>query len=201
MPSDEIHECSIHQRRRRPTGSNNNNQSGGGSAVGDSDGSWTSIHLNALDAIVSHNSLFTGAVFTGLSISPSSGSTNFCAASRQVQQDVVSFSAYALSAFLFSSLVALALKQAIRMGKPYSTHAVRIDRVMLRAGLMATAIGSIVGIGFLMLGLVNLVQVKLGRLGCGAAAAATAGAVVPLVTLVPAAMLIYSVVILHAFSH
>jgi hypothetical protein len=131
---------------------------------------------------------------------PSSGGSNFCAASNQVQQDVVSFSTYALSAFLFSSLVALSLKQAIRMGKPHSTNAVRVDRVLLRTGLMATAICSIIGVGFLMLALVNLVQTKLGRLGCGANATATASAVVPLVTLVPAAMLIYSVVILHAFS-
>lgn len=87
------------------------------------------------------------------------------------------------------------------MGKPHSTHSVRVDRVLLRAGLMATALGSIIGVGFLMLALVNLVQIKLGRLGCGAAATATTSAVVPLVTLVPAAMLIYSVVILHAFSH
>ncbi|KAF3333990.1 hypothetical protein FCM35_KLT01681 [Carex littledalei] len=201
MSSGEIHECSIHHRRRRPTSSNNNGQSGGGSAGGDGNESWTSIHLNALDGIVSHNSILTGAVFTGLSTSPSSGGSNFCAASNQVQKDVISFSTYALSVFLFSSLVALALKQAIRMGKPHSTHAVRVNRALLRAGLMATALGSIVGVGFLMLTLVNLVQIKLGRLGCGAAATATAGAVVPLVTLIPAAMLIYSVVILHAFSH
>lgn len=136
--------------------------------------------------------------YTGTS--PSSGGTNFCAASNQVQKDVISFSTYALSLFLFSSLVALALKQAVRLGKPHSTHAVRVDRVLLRAGLMAIALSSIIGVGFLMLVLVNLVQVKLGRLGCGAAATATAGAVIPLVTLVPAAMLIYTVVILHAFS-
>jgi hypothetical protein len=132
---------------------------------------------------------------------PSSGSSNFCAASNQVQQDVVSFSTYALSAFLFSGLVALALKQAFHMGKPHSTHAVRVDRVLLRVGLMATAIGSIIGVGFLMLVLVNLVQIRLGRLGCGANATATASAVIPLVTLVPAAMFIYCVVLLHAFSH
>jgi hypothetical protein len=47
-----------------------------------------------------------------------------------------------------------------------------------------------------MMALVNVVQVKLGRLGCGAAWAA----VVPLVTLVPAAMLIYIGIVFYAFT-
>ncbi|KAJ3676694.1 hypothetical protein LUZ60_004106 [Juncus effusus] len=197
--SYDIHECNVHNRHRR-TGDSTHSQSGGNNADDNDNANWTSVHLNALDAIVSHNSLFTGAVFTGFGTS-SSSSSNFCSATNQMQQDMISLNVYALTAFLFSSLVALALKQSIRMAKPRNEHAVRVDRSLLRAGLMATAVSSVCGVGFLMFGLINLVQIKLGRLGCGAGATATAGAIVPLVTFVPAAMLIYSIVVLHAFSH
>ncbi|KAI0512160.1 hypothetical protein KFK09_012798 [Dendrobium nobile] len=54
------------------------------------------------------------------------------------------------------------------------------------------------GCGFLMMALVNVVQIKLGRLGC--ASAATIGAIIPLVTLIPIAMLIYIGVIFYAFT-
>ncbi|RWW35563.1 hypothetical protein BHE74_00059552, partial [Ensete ventricosum] len=45
--------------------------------------------------------------------------------------------------------------------------------------------------------LVNVVQIKLGTLGCSGP---TLGAVVPLVTLIPAAMLIYSAIVFYAFT-
>jgi hypothetical protein len=54
---------------------------------------------------------------------------------------------------------------------------------------VVSAVGSVADCGFLMMALVNVVQVKLGRLGCGARGSAAWDVVVPLITLVPAALL------------
>ncbi|BAB93267.1 hypothetical protein [Oryza sativa Japonica Group] len=45
------------------------------------------------------------------------------------------------------------------------------------------------------------VRVKLVYIGCGAGNATAWGAVVPLFTLVPTAMLIYISIVLYAFTH
>ncbi|GAA0156072.1 hypothetical protein LIER_13648 [Lithospermum erythrorhizon] len=74
-----------------------------------------------------------------------------------------------------------------------------INRNALRVGYLVSAAGSVCGSVFLMLALVNVVQIKLGTLGCGSAQ--TYGAVVPLVTLVPAGLLIYVGFVLYAFTH
>lgn len=73
----------------------------------------------------------------------------------------------------------------------------KVNKGLLRAGIMASAVSSVFGCGFLMLALVNVVQIKLGRLGCSGA---TAAAVVPLVILVPVAMLIYISIVFYAFT-
>ncbi|XP_020571169.1 uncharacterized protein LOC110018246 [Phalaenopsis equestris] len=166
--------------------------------------SGTSIHITALDGITNVNSLFTLAVFLGLAwnpYDPTDGgvSVGNCAAGPRILENLVSFHVYSFASFLFSSLVALCLKQAIRLVRPPSHRlSIRVNRALLRAGIIASAIGSVLGCGFLMLALVNVVQIKLGRLGC--AGAATVGAIVPLVTLIPAAMIIYIGVIFYAFT-
>jgi hypothetical protein len=114
--------------------------------------------------------------------------------------------------FLFSSLVVLCLKQIVRTythsrrrGSSSSVVIVgqteQIDRAALRVGILASAVGSVLGCGFLVMVLVNVVQVKLGRIGCGADGFAAWAAVVPLIMLVPAAMLIYIGVVFYAFTH
>ncbi|KAG1339285.1 hypothetical protein COCNU_04G015910 [Cocos nucifera] len=168
---------------------------------GSASGGGTSIHVTALDGIINVNSLFTLAVFVGLAWNPSGGTlaSSDCTAGNQVAENVVSFHVFAFASFLFSSLVALCLKQAIRLVHPPGTpRAARVNRALLRAGILASAVGSVFGCGFLMLALVNVVQVKLGRLGCGGSA--SAGAIAPLVTLVPAAMLIYTAIVFYAFT-
>lgn len=164
----------------------------------------TSIHITALDGITNVNSLFTLAVFLGLAwnpYDPTDGgvSVGHCTAGPRILENLVSFHVFSFASFLFSSLVALCLKQAIRLvHRPSRPFAVRVNRALLRAGIIASAIGSVLGCGFLMMALVNMVQIKLGRLGCGSAA--TVGAIVPLVTLIPIAMLIYIGVIFYAFT-
>jgi hypothetical protein len=199
--------------------------SGGGGGGGSGGVGGTSIHVTALDGIVNVNSLFTLAAFLGLAWRPSSDGPgladgadrtgNPCAAGDRAESDLVSFHVLAFACFLFSSLVALCLKQLVRTHPPQyrrgttsgtsSSAAVigrtaRINRAALRVGILASAVGSVAGCGFLMMALVNVVQVKLGRLGCGAGGSAAWAAVVPLVTLVPAAMLIYIGIVFYAFT-
>ncbi|CAN6203482.1 unnamed protein product [Urochloa humidicola] len=196
---------------------------GGGGSGGSGGGGGTSIHVTALDGIVNVNSLFTLAAFVGLAWRPSSDGPglaggadrtgNPCAAGDRAESDLVYFHVLAFACFLFSSLVALCLKQLVRTyrrGTPSSgassggaalgRTAARINRAALRVGILASAMGSVAGCGFLMMALVNVVQVKLGRLGCGAGGSAAWAAVVPLVTLVPAAMLIYIGIVFYAFT-
>lgn len=183
-------------------------------------GGGTSIHITALDGIVNVNSLFTLAAFIGLAWRPSSDGPGLadgadrlgtaCAAGDRVESDLVSFHVLAFACFLFSSLVALCLKQIVRTYPQYRrdsgsgsaavSRTARINRAALRVGILASAVGSVCGCGFLMMALVNVVQVKLGRLGCGAGGSAAWGAVIPLVTLVPAAMLIYIGIVFYAFT-
>ncbi|KAA8543812.1 hypothetical protein F0562_022011 [Nyssa sinensis] len=140
----------------------------------------TSIHIMALDGIVNVNSLFTFAVFLGLAWNPTDpnysliDTTTTCAASLAVAEDLVSFHVYSFSSFLFSSLVASGLKQAIRTAKQQigdtaevrSVPSAHVNTKLLRVGILASAAGSALGCVFLMLALIDLVQIKLGTLSC-----------------------------------
>ncbi|XP_027337663.1 uncharacterized protein LOC113851396 [Abrus precatorius] len=175
--------------------------------------SFTSVHITALDAIVNVNSLFTLAVFIGLTWNPNDPQNSLntdpsCAPTSTIAQNLVAFHVYSFSSFLFSSLIALALKQAIRLSRSSSSsfhypHAVEflavyINRTALRVGMLVSGAGSVAGCGFLMLALVNVAQIKLGTLACGSSH--TLAAVVPLLILVPIALLIYVFVVLYAFT-
>ncbi|KAG1370986.1 hypothetical protein COCNU_16G000800 [Cocos nucifera] len=156
-----------------------------------------------MDGIINVNSLFTLALFVGLAWNPSdpcdgSFAPGECAAGNRVEEDLVSFHVFAFASFLFSSLVALCLRQAIRLIPPGGSRDARVNRALLRAGILASTVGSVFGCGFLMLALVDVVQVKLGRLGCGGSDSARA--IAPLVTLVPAAVLIYAAIVFYTFT-
>ncbi|KAM2244941.1 hypothetical protein ACFXTI_005941 [Malus domestica] len=134
------------------------------------------------------------------------GSDTACAAGVSSAEGLIAFHVYSFSSFLFSSLVALALKQAIKIsrdivvqnGGDSGSHVGHVNRVALRVGTLVSAFGSVLGCGFLMMALVDLVQIKLGRLGCGSLY--TLAAIGPLVTLVPLALVIYVFLVLHAFT-
>ena len=182
---------------------------------GDCGDGGTNIHATALDGIVNVNSLFTLGVFVGLAWNPTdpggSLASSECAAGNAIAEDMVAFHVFSFSAFLFSSLVALCLKQAVRLVRrkngvhiggsalweEHAWGADRVNKALLRAGIMISAAGSMFGCGFLMMALVNVVQIKLGRVGCAGAAAA---AIVPLLILVPSAMLIYVLIVFYAFT-
>uniref|UniRef100_A0A2P2PP96 Uncharacterized protein MANES_07G122700 n=1 Tax=Rhizophora mucronata TaxID=61149 RepID=A0A2P2PP96_RHIMU len=171
----------------------------------------TSIHITALDGIVNVNSLFTLAVFVGLAWNPTDPTNNLivdsaCLPGPKVAEDLIAFHVYSFSSFLFSSIVALALKQAIRISRvpeyarefhlpEFLGH---VNKNLVRVGMLVSGVGSVFGCVFLMLALVNVAQFKLGTLACGSGH--TFAAVVPLVIFVPIALLIYVSIILYAFA-
>lgn len=111
---------------------------------------------------------------------------------------MVAFHVYSFGCFLFSSLVALGLKQAIQISDYYESYRAYVHKSGLRLGMLASAVGSVFGCGFLMLALVDVVQIKLGKLSCGSSH--SFAAVVPLVTFVPLGLLIYVCFVLYAFT-
>ncbi|KAF7120778.1 hypothetical protein RHSIM_Rhsim13G0054500 [Rhododendron simsii] len=164
----------------------------------------TSVHVTALDGIVNVNSLFTIAVFVGLSLAspgqhslenPSACDAGVTAAKHLLVFEVVSF-----SFFLFSSLVAQGLKLAINLknstdvDEAFRAH---INSRVLRSGMLASAVGSVMGCLFLMLSMVNVIQIRLGTLACGSKS--TVHAVAALVVLVSSALLFYISTAIYAF--
>ncbi|KAJ6309895.1 hypothetical protein OIU76_014773 [Salix suchowensis] len=144
----------------------------------------TRIHIMALDGIVNVNSLFTLALFLGLSWYPTAPdptatlvTDTSCAASSSIAEDLIAFHVYSFSSFLFSSLIASAVKQTIKrfdnhkdddsVGSVRSAPLAHVNLAALRAGTLVSGFGSVFGCGFLMMALMDLVQIKLGVLGCG----------------------------------
>ncbi|KAJ0044591.1 hypothetical protein Pint_06392 [Pistacia integerrima] len=167
----------------------------------------TSIHITALDALVNVNSLFTLAVFVGLAWNPRDPSSTLitdltCRPGPNFAENMISFHVYAFSSFLFSSIIALSLKQAIRRFNQShfdSDFEAQVNKGLLRVGMLVSGIGSVAGCICLMIALVNLVQIKLGTLSCANGSGHGFAAIVPLVILVPCALLIYVSVVLYAF--
>ncbi|KFK34009.1 hypothetical protein AALP_AA5G090300 [Arabis alpina] len=183
----------------------------------------TLIHVTALDGIVNVNSLFSLALFLGLTtsgnitfpVSSSSSAANqhlrrcIAAKGTVIAERLVSSHVYSFSFFLFSSLIAMSLKQAIRTTR--SESVLEESRVLnagmgtvnlaaLRVGIVASCVGSVLGCGFLTMALVDLVQIKLGPLECKRSFHALA-AIVPLVVLVPSALVVYVFLVLYAFIY
>ncbi|TXG49887.1 hypothetical protein EZV62_025762 [Acer yangbiense] len=171
----------------------------------------TSIHITALDGVVNVNSLFTFAVFVGLAWNPRDPNNSLiedqiCTPDPHVMEDMIAFHIYSFSSFLFSSIVALGLKQAIRLSSTtsasdsiVSTFLGHVNKGLVRVGMLVAGVGSAIGCVFLMLALINVVQIKLGTLSCESGSGHSVAAIVPLVILVPAALLIYVSIILYAF--
>ncbi|RWR87807.1 hypothetical protein CKAN_01676400 [Cinnamomum micranthum f. kanehirae] len=166
--------------------------------------STTSVHVIALDGLVNVNSLFTIAVFVGLSLTtPGQRSLeDKCDASPDVAKKLLVFEVVSFSFFLFSSLVAQGLKLAINLlnskdvDNAFRAH---INLRVLRFGMMGSAVGSVMGCVFLMLSMVNVIQIRIGRLSCGKAD--TNRAVVTLITLVSTALIVYISTAVYAFTH
>ncbi|XP_018818242.2 uncharacterized protein LOC108989173 [Juglans regia] len=164
----------------------------------------TSVHVTALDGLVNVNSLFTIAVFVGLSLTtPDQHSLEnkaACDAGIDVARKLLVFEVLSFSFFLFSSLVAQGLKLAINLlnskdvNEAFRAH---INYKILRFGMMGSAVGSVMGCLFLMLSMVNVIQIRLGMLSCGSKS--TVHAVAVLLILVSSALLVYISTAIYAF--
>lgn len=167
--------------------------------------SSTAIHIMALDGTLNVNSLFALAAFVGIALNPADPSNSLisaasCAASSTSGKHLIESHVYSFSAFLFSSLIASALKLAIRAGdEAQDGSGGHLNLRVLRAGIVASAAGSVLGCAFLTAALVELVQIKLGIVGCWGWH--TAAAIVPLLVLVPSALLIYVCLVFYAFIY
>ncbi|KAA3458522.1 maternal effect embryoarrest 60 [Gossypium australe] len=171
-----------------------------------SSSSKTSVHVTALDGLVNVNSLFTVAVFVGLSLTtPGQHSLENrapCDAGADVAKKLLVFEVVSFSFFLFSSLVAQGLKLAINLlnskdvDEAFRAH---INLKVLRFGMMGSAVGSVMGSLFLMLSMVNVIEIRLGMLSCGSKSSVHAAAA--LVVLVSSALLVYISTAVYAFLH
>lgn len=166
----------------------------------------TSVHVTALDGLVNVNSLFTIAVFVGLSLTTpgqhSLENPSACDAGVEVAKKLLVFEVVSFSFFLFSSLVAQGLKLAINLLNSRDVDEVfraHINLKVLRFGMMASATGSVMGCLFLMLSMVNVIEIRLGMLSCGSKSAVHA--VAALVVLVTSALLVYISTAVYAFLH
>ncbi|XP_031501087.1 uncharacterized protein LOC116264817 [Nymphaea colorata] len=167
-------------------------------------GETTNIHVTALDGLVSVNSLFTIAVFLGLSLAnPGQKSLNRragCDASAEAARQLVLWEVLSFSAFLFSSLIAQGLKLSLVIinsdDRDEPRHAA-IGYRLLRAGLVLSAAGSFLGCATLTISMVLLVEIKLGVLSCRGWHSLVA--IAALVTLVPIGALAYISTFWHAF--
>ncbi|KAB2020893.1 hypothetical protein ERO13_D07G094700v2 [Gossypium hirsutum] len=175
-------------------------------ASSSSSSSKTSVHVTALDGLVNVNSLFTVAVFVGLSLTtPGQHSLENrapCDAGVDVAKKLLVFEVVSFSFFLFSSLVAQGLKLAINLlnskdvDEAFRAH---INLKVLRFGMMGSAVGSVMGCLFLMLSMVNVIEIRLGLLSCGSKSSVHAAAA--LVVLVSLALLVYISTAVYAFLH
>ncbi|KAB2602465.1 hypothetical protein D8674_003470 [Pyrus ussuriensis x Pyrus communis] len=171
-----------------------------------SSSSTTSVHVTALDGLVNVNSLFTIAVFVGLSLTTrgqkSLENRTSCDAGIDVAKKLLVFEVVSFSFFLFSSLVAQGLKLAINLlnskdvDEAFRAH---INLKALRFGMLASAFGSVMGCVFLVLSMVNVIQIRLGMLSCGSKPAVHS--VAALVVLVTTALLVYISTAVYAFLH
>ncbi|XP_076887364.1 uncharacterized protein LOC143537491 [Bidens hawaiensis] len=168
--------------------------------------STTSIHVTALDGLVNVNSLFTIAVFVGLSLTTpgqrSLENRSACDSDISVAKKLLVFEVVSFSFFLFSSLVAQGLKLAINLlnskdaDEAFRAH---INLKALRFGMLGSALGSVMGCLFLMLSMVNVIEIRLGMLSCGSRSAVNA--VASMIVLVTSALLVYISTAVYAFLH
>ncbi|KAK9944550.1 hypothetical protein M0R45_010111 [Rubus argutus] len=171
-----------------------------------SSSSITSVHVTALDGLVNVNSLFTIAVFVGLSLTVpgqrSLENRTACDAGNDVAKKLLAFEVVSFSFFLFSSLIAQGLKLALNLLNSRDVkEAVKahINIKVLRSGMLASAFGSVMGCLFLMLSMVNVIQIRLGMLSCGSKYAVHS--VAALVVLVSTALVAYISTAIYAFLH
>ncbi|KAJ8748157.1 hypothetical protein K2173_000565 [Erythroxylum novogranatense] len=151
------------------------------------------VHHKALDNLVNVNSLFTIAVFLGLSVASRNQQPledrSECAADPGVAKRLVIYEVVSFGCFLLSSLVAKSIKAYLYVFTNAHFGKGSILRYLRALTFMVAVLASITGVLFLTLSMVHVVQIKIGKLSCGSSHALTA--VVSLCVLVVIGLLIY----------
>lgn len=160
------------------------------------------IHQKALDDLVSVNSLFTVAVFVGLSYANPADLTSLenrpeCNADSGTAKRLVVYEVISFSLFLMSSLVAKTVKVHLIIYRKLPHYFNQKKWRYYRCAMfLLSAWGSILGCVFLTLSMVDVIQIKIGTLSCGSAY--TARAVASLIAIVALALCIYAPAMMHA---
>ncbi|XP_058006493.1 uncharacterized protein LOC131181646 isoform X2 [Hevea brasiliensis] len=157
------------------------------------------VQLRALDDLVSVNSLFTIAIFLGLSFaSPTQQSLDNrpqCAPDVKMEKRLVVYEVVSFACFLLSSLVAKSLKVFISFHRNKNdldisnTHQYQVIKPSRGFMILLSVLASTVGVVFLTLSMVDVVQIKIGKMSCGIHE--TQAAVISLSTIVTLALFIY----------
>jgi hypothetical protein len=138
------------------------------------------VAVKALEGIVSANTFFTVAVFIGITgtITPSSGISPNCLPGDDIARNFFLFEILSFGFYLLSSLVAQGMKLAVT--------------------LLAAAC-SIMGTFFLLLSMVDAIQLKFGLVSCGIPLAV--GATLALAALVLGGLVFYGFTVAYALTH
>lgn len=160
------------------------------------------VHFKALDDLVNVNSLFTVAVFVGLSTATrgknSLENRDDCDAGADVRKMLIVYEVLAFACFLLSSLLAKVIKLHLYLegtsyltifGKSYNFIRKGLDMKDLMLVLAASA--SAGGIVLLTLSVINIVQIRIGLISCGSSE--SRGAVWAMCWIVGIALVIYVV--------
>ncbi|CAN6242407.1 unnamed protein product [Urochloa humidicola] len=185
------------------------------------------VHVKALEGIVSANTFFTVAVFIGITgtITPSSTIPPACVAGDDIARTFFLFEILSFGFYLLSSLLAQGMKLAVTLlaadefygdtdqKPPPSDDCEEMPawraagprerrRAVLRFArpMMLLAAGcSILGTFFLLLSMVDAIQLKFGLVSCGSTLAV--GATLGLSALVVAGLLFYGSTVAYALTH
>ncbi|XVE90519.1 hypothetical protein DITRI_Ditri20bG0084300 [Diplodiscus trichospermus] len=162
------------------------------------DDTITEIQQKALDDIVNVNSLFTIAVFVGLTFaSPGQRSLENkpgCDADPGVAKRLVTYEVVSFAFFLLSSLTAKTLKVQLHIHR-FKINVSLMKYKVFRGFMLSLSFGaSLLGIVFLTLSMVNVIQIRLGKLSCGSLDAIRATAALCAIVLIALAIYLPSTI-------
>ncbi|KAI4370676.1 hypothetical protein MLD38_018999 [Melastoma candidum] len=153
--------------------------------------------LKVLDDVVSLNALFTLAIFIGLSFALpgqvlSLNEDTLCHPSIGIRKRLVFFEITSFSCFVFSGIMAKTVKMIIYIKHgDGSSHQKRLLLVPFYFSIYGTMCGCL----FLLLAMVDVIQVKLGRLSCGSKY--SLGTVLVLTLTIIPALLVYFITVTY----
>ncbi|GFP79267.1 hypothetical protein PHJA_000070200 [Phtheirospermum japonicum] len=128
--------------------------------------------------------------------------TSACDAGLDIARKLLVFEFLSFSFFLFSSLVAQGLRLAINflnskdVDEIFQAH---INQKMLRFEMLDSTIGSMMGCLFLMMSMVNVIQIRLRMLSYGSKS--MVHTVTALIVLVTSALVVYISTAVYDFLH